>query len=126
MKKITLDEAIEYFDEQCANQFSRENKIAWISELDELIYDTIIKERENPPVAEFNGYDNDTDGDTELLVPSIYKEIYRYYLEKNVNYANREIGAFNNAVQIFDSIYENYFAWYNRTHKSVTTAQFNI
>ena len=126
MKKITLDEAISYFDEQCPNQYTRENKIAWISELDELIYDNIIKDRVNPDITEFNGYSDDTDGSTELLVPKLFSEIYRYFLEKSVNYANREIGAFNNAMQMFNSYYENYYAWYNRNHKTAQNTQFNI
>ena len=126
MNVITLDEAITYFDEQCPNQYSREEKIRWISELDEQIYEEIIKNRVNPPVTEFNGYNDDIDGGTALLVPSLYKEIYRYWLEKSVDYNNREIGAFNNAMQMFQTYYDNYFAWYNRNHKYALTQQIKI
>ena len=126
MKKITLNEAITYFDAQCPNQYSREEKIRWISELDEQIYENIIKERENPDADEFNGYDENTDGNTPLLVPSLYKEIYRYWLEKSVDYNNREIGAYNNAMQMYQTYYDNYFAWYNRNHKTAKAMQFEI
>ena len=126
MKTITLDEAITYFDEQCANQYSREEKIRWISELDEQIYENIISTRENPAVTEFDGYDDDTSGDTVLLVPSLYKEMYRYWLEKSVVYNNREIGAYNNAMAMYQTYYENYFAWYNRNHMATGNQQFNI
>lgn len=126
MKTITLDEAITYFDEQCPNQYSREEKIRWISELDEQIYENIISTRENPAVTEFDGYDDDTSGDTVLLVPSLYKEMYRYWLEKSVDYNNREIGAYNNAMAMYQTYYENYFAWYNRNHMATENRQFNI
>jgi len=126
MKKITIDEMITYIDEQCANQFSRENKIGWLSELDEQIYDEIIKDRVNPIVTSFSGYSEETSGATELLVPAMFKDVYRYWLESKYNYSNREIGAYNNAMQMFSYNYERYFAWYNRNHISVGTAQFNI
>ncbi|MCM1286516.1 MAG: hypothetical protein NC213_09935 [Acetobacter sp.] len=126
MKNITLEEAITYFDEQCPNQYTREDKIGWISELDEQIYEEIIKPRMNPPVTEFNGYDENTDNDTTLLVPSVFKEIYRYWLEKSVDFNNREIGAFNNAMLMYQTYYDNYFAWYNRNHRFATKQHFII
>ena len=126
MKKITLNEIITYFDSQVPNQYSRENKVEWLSEIDEMIYELIIKDRENSEISSFNGYNADTDDETELLVPAMFKDLYRYYIEKNVYYSNREINAFNNAAQLFEMNYENYFAWYNRNHKTATTAQFQI
>ena len=126
MKKVTLDEAISYFDEQCPNQYSRENKIAWISELDELIFENIIKHRENPEITVFLPYDSDTDGNTELLVPYMFREIYRFFIEKSVAYANRETIAYNNALQMFEAYYDNYFSWYNRNHKTKEIFSINI
>ncbi|MBQ9228771.1 MAG: hypothetical protein IJ168_08080 [Eubacterium sp.] len=125
MKTTTIDEAINYFDEQCPNQYSREEKIGWLSELDEQIYEEIIKTRVGAPAA-FDGYDDETAGDTVLLVPSLFKEIYRYWLEKSVDYNNREMGAFNNAMAMYQTYYDNYFAWYNRHHRVKETKQFII
>ena len=126
MKIITLDEAIAYFDEQCPNQYSRENKIAWISELDELLYENIIKNREKPPITEFTPYSEDSSSQTELLAPFMFKEIYRYYIEKNIAYSNREITSYNNANTMFQAYYDNYFSWYNRNHKSLETYSITI
>lgn len=117
MNNVTLDEVITYFDEQCPNQYSREEKIRWISELDERIYEDIIKPRQPLLyVTTFNGYGDDAYGDTVLLVPSMFKDIYKYWIEKNVDINNREIGAANNAIANFTAIYEDYYAWYNRNH----------
>ena len=126
MKKVTLDEAISYFDEQCPNQYSRENKIAWISELDELIFENIIKNRENPEITEFTPYNGETDGSSELLVPFMFREIYRYFIEKSVAYSNRETISYNNALQMFEAYYDNYYSWYNRNHKTSEVLSFNI
>ncbi|MBQ9531145.1 MAG: hypothetical protein IJR70_03625 [Eubacterium sp.] len=126
MKKVTLDEVISYFDEQCPNQYSRENKIAWISELDEIIFENIIKNRENPEISTFTPYDSETEGTQELLVPFMFREIYRYFIEKSVAYTNRETIAYNNALQMFEAYYDNYFSWYNRNHKSSDVISFNI
>lgn len=173
MKYITLEEAITYFDERTPNQYTREEKIRWISELDEQIYEEIIKPR--LPLCrntytiglgatdvkvfltmfdynallgtdgqqfsqsqidtfvsftatgadtgktfgryDFNGYADDTDGETVLIVPSMYKDIYRYWLEKNVDINNREIGAANNAMALFEAAYDDYYAYYNRNHR---------
>ena len=174
MRYITLDEAIAFYDEQSPNQTSREDKIRWISEIDERIHEDIIKPRlpllrerftitsgdVNNAVTvfltlfdyntmlgasgqtfsqaqigtyvtftavsedvnkefgkyDFNGYSEETDGETVLLVPSMFKDIYKYWIEKNVAIKNREIGVANNAMAAFQSTYEDYYAWYNRNN----------
>lgn len=175
MRYITLDEAITYFDDQVPNQASREQKTRWISEIDERIYEEILKRRfplekntyiltstdvgtevtvpltlydynrnldasgtefEQEQIGTdvtftvaandigklfgsyaFNGYDDYTNGETVLLVPSMFKDIYRYWLEKNVDINNREIGAANNAIAAFESTYEDYYTYINRNNR---------
>lgn len=175
MRYITLDEAITYFDDQVPNQASREQKTRWISEIDERIYEEIIRRRlpKNPDtyiitstdvdtdvtvpltlydynrnldasgtafeqeqigtrvtftaVANdigklfgsyaFNGYDDYTNGETVLIVPSMFKDIYRFWLEKNVDINNREIGAANNAIAAFQSTYEDYYTYINQNNR---------
>lgn len=126
MKKITLNEAIAYFDSQVPNQYSREDKTNWINELDEQIFESIIKLRENPEISEFNPYNSNSDGSRKLLAPFMFKEMYRYYLEKNVAFSNREITSFNNAAKLFESYYDSYFSWYNRNHKTKEVKSFSI
>ena len=126
MKKITLNEAIAYFNSQCPNQHSRDEKVNWISEIDGIVFENIIKDRENAPISEFTPYNSAADGSRELLVPFMFRDLYRYYIEKNVAYANREINSYNNARNMFLSCYENYFAWYNRNNKTLKTHSYNI
>jgi len=126
MKKITLNEAITYFDSQVPNQYSREDKTNWINELDELIFESIIKQRENPAITSFTPYNSNADGKRELLAPFMFKEMYRYYIEKNVAFSNREIASFNNAAKMFESFYDAYFSWYNRNNKTKEILSFSI
>lgn len=126
MGQITINDALSYFDTQCPNQFSPEDKIKWLSECDENIYQNIISVREGAEDVKFEGYNEETPLNTKLLVPTPYTEIYRYFLEKSVNYANREMGAFNNAVMMYQTYYDNYFAFYNREHKRNGKRQFRI
>lgn len=176
MKYVTIDEIITYLDEQCPNTKTREEKIRWISELDERIYADIIvprlpvvrypktivtadigfevsvyltlfdynamlgtdgqqfsQEQINTMVNfvvtsadvgktfglyAFNGYDDNTDGETVLLVPSMFKDIYIYWIEKNVDIINREMGSANNAIALFQSAYDDYYAFYNRNNQT--------
>jgi F0F1-type ATP synthase gamma subunit len=116
MSRITINDAISYFDAQCPNQYSQEEKIKWLSELDEQIYNDVIALREGADNIEFNGYDNDS-LNTELLVETPYTEIYRYWLEKSVDFSNREITAMNNAIAMYNNYLDDYTSWYNRQHK---------
>lgn len=124
--KITIGEAISYFDDQVSNQYTEADKIKWLNEIEEQIYRDIICTHEGADDIEFNGYNADTDIDTELIVGSEYAELYRYWLEKSVHYANREIGGFNNAMAMFQSYYDNYFARYNREHRPVKVHDFKV
>ena len=126
MKKITLDEAIAYFDSQCPNQYSREDKVAWICELDEEVFESVIKPRENPEITEFTPYDSDTDGGRELLIPFMFRDAYRFYIETKIACSNREYNSFNNARSMFQASYENYYARYNRSHKSAEVLSINL
>ncbi len=122
-KKITLGNAINYFDEQVPNQYSSDDKIKWISELDQIIYDRIIKDRIPNPQG-FNGYDTNTSLSTELLVDEPYTEIYRFWMEKNVDFANREINSYNNAAMMYQTYFDNFFAYYNRNNREIAKKQF--
>lgn len=175
MKYITLDEVIAYFDDQTPNHKTREDKIGWIAEIEERIYEEIIKPRlplQNTTLTiteadvgvtvsalltifdynamltdsgttfsqaqigtvvsfevtsedvgktfgrlDYTPYDETTSGETVLLCPSMFKDLYRYWIEKNVDISNREIGAANNAMAIFQTYYDDYFAYYNRNHR---------
>ena len=120
---MTIDQALHTVDELCPNQIERARKIAWLDTIDRQIFrDVIARHERNAEDAEipaaFAGYDQDTDADTELLAKAPYDEIYRFYLETQINFANREIEAYNESAALYGAAWGNFAREYHRTHKS--------
>ena len=117
--KTTIGEVLSYFDNQVPNQYSDEEKIRWLNEIEAQIYNDIIKTHKDADKIAFNGYTADTDINTQMIVPLEYSELYRFWLEKSVHYANGEIDRMNNAMTMFQNYYDNFYAAYNRAHRPI-------
>lgn len=124
MNTITINDAISYFDTQCPNQYSTEDKIKWLNEIDLRIWQEIIAPRLQK-AHEFQPYNND-DLNREMLVTEPYTELYRYWLEKSVAFANRETASFNNAMIMFNTYYDGFLGYYNRNHRVKQNGYYNI
>lgn len=111
---MTLSEAIERVDLLRPNTASRFEKIRWLNELDGKIAAEIIATHEGG--EDFDGYDENTDPDTELLAAFPYDDIYCKYLFAQIDLSRRETENYNNSVAIFNGAYEAFANWYNRTH----------
>lgn len=57
------------------------------------------------------------DGDKQLLVQAPYDVLYDHYLTAMIEYWMREYGNYNNTVALFQQAYDEYRAWYRRTHR---------
>ena len=117
---MKLSEVLSKIDALKFNTFSPEVKIAWISNLDQKIKTQIIDLHESGSDTVFSGYDENTDGDTVLLVPSPYDEIYLRWLEAMIDYSNGEYDKYNSAIQLYNTLYEAYAKYYIRTHKPLS------
>ena len=118
---MKIVDAISRVDALKPNQYPPEDKVYWLSKLDGQIYEEIIKKHENSPIAEFTGYDNETDINTqELLVPAPYDDLYPLWLEARIDYSNAEYGKYNNSITMFNVAYSNFANYYNRTHMPIT------
>ena len=113
---ITIRQAIDRADELYPNGYSEEQKRKWLSTLDHNIYENVIKTHEGADDVEFSGYDVNTDGATELLVPAPFDDVYIYWLGWHYDLFNTDINNYNNKVALYDNVYDKYEAWYNRTH----------
>lgn len=112
---MKLIEAITRIDNLKHNTFDKQEKIAWLSTLDGMIKRQIIDTHEGAEVS-FAGYDANTPGDTELLVPAPYDELYLWWLSAQIDYHNAEIGKYNNSIALFNTGYSVYAELYNREH----------
>lgn len=117
---MTILEAISRVDAVKPNSYSQTEKIAWLSRIDATIKNEIIDTHEGAENIAFNGYDNETDTSTELLVPAPYDEVYIRYLEMQIDYANNEYGKYNNSMVMYNAAYTAYEKYYNRTHMPVS------
>ena len=112
---MTLLEAIAKIDALKPNGYRQEDKTAWLSSLDGMIMAEIIGEYEGE-TGSFSGYGMDTPGDTVLLVPAPFDEIYLYWLEAKIDYYDREFTKYNNAMAMYNSAWEAFAAYYGRNH----------
>lgn len=113
---MKIIEAINRIDALKPNTFSQSEKVMWLSTLDGIIKAEIIDTHVGAEEVTFNGYDDDTDLSTELLVKAPYDELYMFWLESKVDYWNGEYGKYNNSVQAFNEAYAAYERHYNRVH----------
>ena len=112
---MKIIEAITRIDAVKPNTYSQSEKIAWLSRLDAMVKKNIIDTHEGGEV-EFAGYTDDTNLQTELLIPEPYDEAYLRWMEAQIDYNNGEYDKYNNAVELFNAVYQDYQNYYNRTH----------
>lgn len=113
---MTLMDALHRIDSIKPNSYSQDVKIAWLSTLDGIIKTEIMDTHEGADKVAFNEYKEDTDLNTNLLVPAPYDEIYLFWLESKIDYWNGEIGKYNNSIAMYNEAYSTFAKHYNRSH----------
>ena len=116
VQTMTIIEAINRIDTLKPNTYAQETKVYWLSKLDGIIFDKIIKTHEGAEMEQFNGYSAETPIDTKLIVSAPYDDIYIKWLEAQIDYANREYDKYNNGIVAYNDAYTEYMRHYNRTH----------
>ena len=112
---MKIIEAINQLDSLVHNTYEQSNKVKWLSRLDGMVKRQVIDVHEGEPF-EFNGYDDNTDPGTELLIPAPYDAVYLLWLEAQIHYHNGEYEKYNNAIDTFDKDFTEYKNYYTRTH----------
>ena len=113
---MKVREAIDRIDSLKHNTYTNCEKVDWLNRLDGMIKREIIDTHEGGEDVSFSGYNDDTPIDTELLIPHPYDEVYRFWLEAQIDYANGEYPKYNNSMAMFNTAYSAYERYYNRTH----------
>lgn len=111
---MTILEAVHKVDTLKPNSYTQPEKIKWLSTLDGIIKSEIIDTHEGGENVVFEGYDDESDLDTALLVPAPYDDIYIRWLEARIDYANGEYGKYNNSAEAYNTAFEVYSRYYNR------------
>ena len=115
---MTIKQCIDMVDNVKPNQYSIEDKVRWLSFIDHIIINDVIKTRDgyNSEYDEFEGYSSDRLG-TKLIVESPYDELYVTYLKMKIDEENGEFARYNNSATMFNSYLSEYKKHYNKNHK---------
>ena len=113
---MKIIEAINQVDVLKPNNYTQSDKINWLNTLDGIIYDTIILTHEDSDDVIFDGYNDDTSLDTELLAKAPYDEMYISWLESKIDYTNGEYGKYNNSITRYNDVFTLFENYYNRKH----------
>lgn len=111
---MTLEQALDQFDQQQPNPYTRAEKLRWLSRLDGRVTTQILCAR-RPLPEPFAGYDETTPGDTVLRIPTPYDELYGLYLALQVDRLSGELTRYNNDAQLFNSGYASFQNYWHRT-----------
>ncbi len=118
--KRTIEQVIQEADALCPNKFDNGIKYTWLSRLDMMVADEIIRKHENGKDFVFSGYDKDTPGKTELLIPEPYTDVYIHWIHSKMYLFEHDYERYNSATSAFYAAYQNYAAHYNRENKPVS------
>lgn len=123
---MTIMDALYRTNEVKPNGYSQSEKIRWLSTLDGIIKSEIIDTHEGGEGIAFNGYDENTEITTKLIVPAPYDDIYLRWLEAQIDYANGEYGKYNNSITVYNDAYNLFARYYNRTHMPKSKGKFKF
>ena len=115
---MTIIEAINRIDSLKQNTYSHNDKVRWLSTLDGLVK-MVIDTHEGGDDVTFNGYNENTSLETELLIPAPFDEAYLLWLEAKIDYHNGEYKKYNNSIETFNTMYKGFRNYYNRTHMPI-------
>ena len=113
---MNIRDVLTQVDSSLGNTYTQKEKIGWLSQLDQRVKTLIIDTHEGAENVTFNGYREDTDPDTALLVPAPFDEMYLRWLEAQIYYRDHEEERYNNAIDMFNVLWAEFRNYYNRKH----------
>lgn len=113
---MTISEAITQLQAVKENQYDDETLVRWISDLEGILYEDVVKNHEGGADIPHGRYSVDTDMDTVLMVPEPYSDIYIKYLMAQVDYHNAEMQRYTNSMIMYNVALDAFAGWYNRNN----------
>ena len=114
---MTIKECIDIVDNLKPNQYSVKEKVMWLSFIDEIIINEVLKTHEgyDGRYDDFSGYSEDKLS-VPLIVKSPYDRLYTAYLKMKIDGENGETARYNNSAALFNSYLMEYRKFYHKTH----------
>lgn len=124
---MTIKECIDLVDNVKPNQYSIEDKVNWLSFIDSIIVEEVLKTHEgyDGKYDQFNGYTADRLSDG-LIVGKPYDNLYPAYLKMKIDEENGETARYNNSATMFNSYMTAYRKHYNKHNMPLQTARLKL
>lgn len=123
---MTIIEAVNQIDNLKRNTFSQKQKIIWLSRLESMVKRLVIDTHEGGEDVSFDGFTENTDLQTVLIMPEPFDEAYVFWLEAQIHYANEDIDMYNSAIMMFNTSFEGYKAYYKQNHRPKGAGRFRF
>lgn len=122
---MNIQRALDMADQMKPNMMSRQNKIQFLQELDQMIYEELLLTHVHTAEEEvMPEYDIDTEEGTELLAPDRYGMMYVYWIMTRIDQLNQEEEKENNDRARFENKYEEMSDWWTRTKRPLPCRPF--
>lgn len=114
---MTIKECIDIVDNAKPNQYSVKDKVAWLSFIDEIIINDVLKTHEgyDSKYDDFHGYTEEKLS-VPLIVSSPYDRLYVAYLKMMIDKENGETARYNNSATTYNTYLLEFKKYYNKTH----------
>ena len=123
---MTIIEAVNQIDNLKRNTFSQKQKIIWLSRLESMVKRLVIDTHEGGEDVSFDGFTENTDLQTVLMMPEPFDEAYIFWLEAQIHYANEDIDMYNSAITMFNAAFREHKDDYKRTHTTKAAGRFRF
>lgn len=114
---MTIKDCIDIVDNAKPNQYSVKDKVAWLSFIEHIIINDVLKTHEG-----YDGRYDDFEGYSEeklsvpLIVEAPYNSLYIAYLKMMIDKENGETARYNNSASAYNTYMLEYKKHYNKTH----------
>ena len=106
MANRTAGQVLSQVDALLPNQYTLEEKRRWLQQAEGFVCEEILHETLGETFSD----------ETELRVPPPYDELYRFYLEAQIHYANGRMERYNNACAAWNNALLTYRDFWCRSH----------
>lgn len=112
---MTIGKILSQIDAIKPNQYTQDEKVRWLSELDAEIFDTITKTNKTDAFTPYNP-SSETITSQELLVPDDYAKVYLSYLSSKIDFWNGEYTRYNNSAVLYNNDLLSFANYWTRNH----------